>query len=197
MRNHTVPFFVVGVTILLSGETANGANNNKVLFTFKNNKDAKVWQTVNDGVMGGVSEGNFRMTTNGTMEFLGELSLKNNGGFASVRSKPTKLDLQEGETIIARIRGDGRKYYLNLFVPTLRIASSWRFPVQTKVDQWMEVRAPLKEFIATSFGRKINNAGTVDASKINSVGFLLSDKKEGPFKLEIDWIKVSKNTSSD
>jgi NADH dehydrogenase [ubiquinone] 1 alpha subcomplex assembly factor 1 len=43
---------------------------------------------------------------------------------------------------------------------------------------------------ATSFGQKVPTAGPVDPSKINSIGFMLSDKKAGPFKLEIVWIKV-------
>ena len=32
----------------------------------------------------------------------------------------------------------------------------------------------------------------LDPSKVNSVGFLLADKQAGPFKLEVDWIKVIK-----
>ena len=43
---------------------------------------------------------------------------------------------------------------------------------------------------ATSFGRPVRNAGPVDAGKVNSIGFLLADKKAGPFKLEVEWIKV-------
>jgi hypothetical protein len=38
--------------------------------------------------MGGVSEGKFKITDKKTMEFFGTLSLENNGGFASVRTRP-------------------------------------------------------------------------------------------------------------
>ena len=34
------------------------------------------WQAVNDGVMGGVSDGRFRVTERQTLEFYGTLSLK-------------------------------------------------------------------------------------------------------------------------
>jgi hypothetical protein len=34
----------------------------------------------------------------------------------------------------------------------------------------------------------------LDPGKVNSVGFLLADKKAGPFKLEVDWIKVQNGT---
>ena len=36
----------------------------------------------------------------------------------------------------------------------------------------------------------VGNAGPVDAGKVNSVGFLLADKKAGPFKLEVQWITL-------
>jgi len=51
-------------------------------------------------------------------------------------------------------------------------------------------RIPIKDCYATSFGQKVPNAVPVDSSKINSLGFMLSDKKAGPFKLEIAWAKV-------
>lgn len=192
MLHSSLPLFALGLTILLTGNAAADSNTDLSLFSFKTKEDAKAWRTVNDGVMGGVSEGNFRLTETGTMEFYGSLSLKNNGGFASVRSRPKKLELQAGDTIVARVRGDGRQYYLNLYVPGFRIAYSWRAPIQTKENEWMEVRVPLKNFYATSFGRKIGNAGSVDADKVNALGFLLSDKKEGRFKLEVEWIKADR-----
>ena len=37
------------------------------------------WQAVNDGVMGGVSDGRFTITGENTLEFFGTLSLEKNG----------------------------------------------------------------------------------------------------------------------
>jgi hypothetical protein len=42
--------------------------------------------------------------------FLGNLSLENNGGFASVRTKAKRLGLEKGDTLVAKVRGDGREY---------------------------------------------------------------------------------------
>ena len=53
------------------------------LFAFESTEAAAGWQAVNDGVMGGVSDGRFRVTEGQTLEFYGTLSLENNGGFAS------------------------------------------------------------------------------------------------------------------
>ena len=69
----------------------------RVLFKFDNAEAAKPWQTVNDGVMGGRSDGRFKINEDKKMEFFGTLSLENNGGFASVRSREAKLGLEKDD----------------------------------------------------------------------------------------------------
>ncbi len=162
----------------------------RTLFDFSGADAAKEWQTVNDGVMGGVSEGKFKITDEKTLEFCGSLSLENNGGFASVRSKAKKLGLAKGDVLVARVRGDGREYSMNLYVPRPSIAFSYRATVPTKKDEWVEVELPLDKFQATNFGRIVKDASPVDPAEVNGLGFLLADKKAGPFKLEVEWIKV-------
>jgi NADH dehydrogenase [ubiquinone] 1 alpha subcomplex assembly factor 1 len=169
----------------------------EVLFAFSETKAGTQWRTVNDGVMGGRSDGRFQIAEDGTMEFFGALSLENNGGFASVRSQATKLGLQGDDSLVARVRGDGRRYTLNLYVPNPRMAFSYRTEFQTKKDEWIEVRVPLTKFVATSFGRILKNAGPVNSQRVNSIGFLLADKKAGPFRLEVDWIKVESARTSN
>ena len=168
----------------------------KPLFDFVETDAAKGWQTVNDGVMGGVSDGRFKITDTKTMEFFGTLSLANNGGFASVRTKPKNLGLEKGDTLVAKVRGDGREYMLNLYPNKQRVAYSYRATVQTKKDEWIEVKVPLDTFEATSFGRVVKNAGAVKPAEINALGFMLGDKKAGLFKLEIEWIKVERKEVS-
>ena len=162
----------------------------QVLFEFAEADAAKEWQTVNDGVMGGVSEGKFKITDRKTMEFYGALSLENNGGFASVRTKAKKLGLEKGDTLLVRVRGDGREYTLNLYVNKPLVAFSYRATVPTKKGEWIEVKVPLDEFEATSFGRIVRDAGAVKPEEVNALGILIGDKKAGPFKLEVEWIKV-------
>ncbi len=179
----TLVLFAPGLS-LMAGDTT------KLLFEFTGADAAKEWQTVNDGVMGGVSDGKFTITDQKTLEFYGTLSLENNGGFASVRSKAKKLGLQRGDVLVARVRGDGRDYSMNLYVPRPQIAFSYRATVKTKKDEWIEVTLPLDKFEATSFGRVVKDAGPVDPAEVKALGFLLGDKKTGPFKLEVEWIKV-------
>jgi len=178
------------VTLLLSGAFLMADDKPQVLFEFAEADAAKEWQTVNDGVMGGVSEGKFKITDRKTMEFYGALSLENNGGFASVRTKAKKLGLEKGDTLLVRVRGDGREYTLNLYVNKPLVAFSYRATVPTKKGEWIEVKVPLDEFEATSFGRIVQDAGAVKPEEVNALGILIGDKKAGPFKLEVEWIKV-------
>jgi monofunctional biosynthetic peptidoglycan transglycosylase len=160
------------------------------LFSFASPGAAAEWGTINDGVMGGVSDGRFRITDRQTLEFFGTLSLENNGGFASLRSRPRRLGLQAGDTLVARVRGDGREYQFNLYTSTRRTGFSYRAPAPTRPGEWIELRVPLDRFEATSFGRVVRGAGPVDPDGVTSVGFLLGEKVPGPFVLEVAWIKV-------
>ncbi len=160
------------------------------LFDFAGPEAAQQWQVVNDGVMGGVSDGRFRITPEDTLEFFGTLSLENNGGFASVRTKPADLDINAGDDLVIRVKGDGREYVLNLYTKSRRMAFSYRAPLPTVMNEWTEVAVPLEDFIPTSFGRRVQGLGPVEPSEITSIGFMLSDKKAGPFKMEVAWVKI-------
>ena len=188
--------YLSGCLALLMATTVMAQDTPIPLFDFTGADAAKQWQAVNDGAMGGVSEGKFKITDAKTMEFFGTLSLANNGGFASVRSKAKKLDLLKGDTLVAKVKGDGREYTLNLYPNRSRTAFSYRATVQTKKDEWIEVKVPLDEFEATSFGQVVREAGAVKPEEVSSVGFLLGEKKAGPFRMEIEWIKVERAGTS-
>ena len=160
------------------------------LLDFVGPEAAQKWQAVNDGVMGGVSDGQFEVTEQGTLEFFGTLSLENNGGFASVRTKPTDLDIKAGDTLVVRVKGDGRDYVLNIYTKSRRMAFSYRAPLPTTKDEWREFEIPLADFIPTAFGRRVQGMGPVEPDQINGLGFMLSDKKPGKFQLQVEWVKV-------
>jgi NADH dehydrogenase [ubiquinone] 1 alpha subcomplex assembly factor 1 len=163
------------------------------LLDFAAPEAAQQWQAVNDGVMGGVSDGRFKITTDKTLEFFGTLSLENNGGFASVRTKPTDLDIKAGDTIVVRAKGDGREYVLNIYTKSRRMAFSYRALLPTTKDEWTEVRVPLEDFIPTAFGRRVQGMGPIEPDQINGLGFMLSDKKAGRFQMQIEWVKVMRD----
>jgi len=168
----------------------------QVLFDFDTTSDAQKWSSVNDNVMGGRSDGTFRLAPEGTLEFYGNLSLENRGGFASVRSKPAKMAVTDFDALNIRVRGDGRPYYCYLRVSDDRSSYSYRAKFDTEAGSWQEIRLPLRRFQATWRGRTLKDAPVLDAKEIRSVGFLIADKKAGPFKLEVDWVGASNDAAT-
>jgi len=161
----------------------------KTLFNFATATNASAWQIVNDAVMGGISTSKFDVT-NAVAVFRGEVSLENNGGFASVRSSPERRDLAGLDAFVARVRGDGRRYKF-----TVRTESGFDTPLYQcvftpKRGEWAEHRLAFKDFVATFRGRVLTDVPVLDPARVVSVGFLISDKQEGPFKLEVAWIKA-------
>jgi monofunctional biosynthetic peptidoglycan transglycosylase len=164
------------------------------LFQFRQASDVANWQIVNDGVMGGrsTSQAALAKTESGevAMRFSGNLSLENNGGFASVRSRPSApLGLQSGDTILLRVKSDGRRYTFNLYTPDGRTAFSYQMDFSTQPGQWTEIRLPVEKFVAHSFGRPIPSM-KLTPSQVHSIGILLGDKKSGPFEILIDQIRL-------
>jgi monofunctional biosynthetic peptidoglycan transglycosylase len=160
------------------------------LLNFADPAATQQWQAVNDGVMGGVSDGRFKITDDKTLEFFGTLSLENNGGFASVRTKPMALGIKAGDTLVVRVKGDGRDYVLNIYTKSRRMAFSYRAPLPTTKDEWREVEIPLADFIPTAFGRRVQGMGPVEPNQINGLGFMLSDKKPGKFAMQVEWVQL-------
>lgn len=171
--------------------TMNSASaSEKVLFDFTTSTNAPGWQVVNDDVMGGVSTSRFG-ATNGVAVFAGEVSLENNGGFASVRSLPQSHDLTGCDAFVLRVRGDGRRYRF-----TARTDRGFDTPVYqsafaTRPGEWQEHRLPMKDFVPTFRGRVLTDVPALDPLRVAVVGFLVSDKQEGPFQLEVAWIKAT------
>ena len=180
------------VVVCVVAPSIANAQEARILFDGSQSASRGTWVNVNDNVMGGVSTGRYGFTPEGELSFFGSLSLANNGGFASVRSRPQQLRLQQDDELWLRVRGDGRKYNLDLRVPSRRMAFTYRVTMQTAANQWQEFRVPLKMFQATSFGRAIANSAPVNAASVNSIGFTISDKKQGPFRLDVDWIRAVK-----
>ena len=179
---------VAGICFHLTMNTAIASERN--LFDFSTVTNAIAWQIVNDDVMGGVSSSRFGVT-NGVAVFRGELSLENNGGFASVRSLPSRHDLAGCNAFLIRVRGDGRRYKF-----TARTDRSFDSPIYqasfaAKQGEWEELRLPMKDFVPTLRGRVLSGQPLLDPAKVTSVGFLISDKQAGPFQLEVAWIKAT------
>jgi len=175
---------------LLFAMNAHSASD-KTLFNFQSTTNTAAWQVVNDDVMGGVSTGRFELA-NGVAMFRGEVSLENNGGFASVRSLPARHDLTGCDSFVIRVRGDGRRYKF-----TARTGLGFDTPLYqcaftTKRGEWEEHRLSFKDFVPTFRGRVLEDVPPLNPIRVTSMGFLIADKQAGQFRLEIGWIKASR-----
>ena len=157
----------------------------RVIFEFGSGERRGDWLSVNDDVMGGVSKGTFSFGEDGVMEFRGELSLENNGGFASIRSQAESYDLSGFDGLLLRVRGDGHLYSCNIRTDPNLEWSSYQAPFQTTDGKWEEIPLRFRDFAATSFGTALPDAPALDMSSIRSIGFSIAEKQAGPFAMDL------------
>lgn len=148
------------------------------------------WRVINDGVMGGLSQGNISTTDQKTGLFTGELSLQNNGGFASIRTMVGPMDLSGFAGIEINVKGDGRIYQLRLRTDDRMDGLTYRAAFKTRDGKWFSVRIPFEHFIPSFRGEVIEDAPPLDPAQIHQIGFLIADKISGPFSLEIDFVQA-------
>ena len=156
----------------------------------ENNIGLKNWSIVNDDVMGGISKSNLLLNDENNLIFSGNVSLKNNGGFASSRMVIARESLDGIRSFKIKFRGDGNMYKFRLRQSNIRAAYSSNF--KSVKDKWVEVNIPIEEFTPSWRGYSYSNYPAIETEKIISLGIQISDKQEGDFKLEIKYIKGSR-----
>jgi len=172
----------------LGGETTHGET--KVLVDFKAAKENKAWRVINDGVMGGLSQSGIEIADSNIAVFKGTLSLENNGGFASVRRLPHDYELAGFHAILLRVKGDGRTYQFRVRTDERFDGISYQAEFKTKPGKWVTVEIPFKLLKPTFRGRAVPDAPELCPEDIIQIGFLIGDKREGSFRIEIDWIQT-------
>lgn len=160
-----------------------------VLFDF--NGDEPGWYTVNDDVMGGVSTSNVNVDTDmQNLNFSGNVSLENNGGFASIRSQWAPYSLDRFDGIFLRVRGDGNTYRFRIRTEEAGPEISYTSLFETEAGVWQEIFIPFSEMVPLFRGFIVEAAGPLDPATIRSFGMMVSDKQQGEFSVEVDWINA-------
>ena len=159
-------------------------------FDFSEVEQVEYWTIVDDGVMGGISQGNWYQEDDHAV-FEGNVSLDNNGGFSSVRIGFRPVDLSEFDGIALKVRGDGQKYAFGFRDMNSRYEHRMTFETTLgEEDEWEFIFIPFDNLTTTSFGREVPNAAPLDPSLIRGMTLIISDKQEGSFRLEIDSISL-------
>ena len=156
-----------------------------MLFDF--GADAPRWTIENDGVMGGRSQG-FVEIKDGTMVFTGEVVTRG-GGFTSVRGERA-VDLSAYDGIELRVRGGGRTFELDVDDGTRHrgreVNRQSAFPT---TEDWATVRVPFDDLETTAHGEPVS-VDALDQAAIQTIGIYIADGIDGPFRLEVDWIRA-------
>ena len=176
--------------LLASGGLAIAKNRSITEFSESDNKRLD-WKVVDDGVMGGLSEGKLAISDDGVLKFSGKLSLENNGGFSSIRTRTVDLDLADSAGLVARVRGDGRTYQMRLGSDARYrgMEVSFMAEFETEKGKWTEVKVPFGDLVGSFRGRSLPDED-FNPAVVRRLGLLLADKKAGDFKLEVDWIRA-------
>jgi hypothetical protein len=160
-----------------------------LLFDFSHPETVALFHPIGDRVMGGVSTGALSSEA-GCAVFSGDVSFKNQGGFASVRSEAGSWDLSAFKGIELNVKSDGKAYKLSLTTDPRYESVVYRARFTSLAGEWSTVHIPFREFLPTFRGEKVPDAPPLDPSLINTFGFLISDRQEGNFRLEVKNIKA-------
>ena len=154
----------------------------------KKNIGIKNWNIVNDDVMGGISTSTMSLNKEKNLLFKGNLSLENNGGFASSRLSLEKNILNGVKFFKIKFKGDGNTYKLRFRQNNRRASYSHDF--KSSKDEWIEVDLRVEDFKATWRGYSYSDYPALEPKEVISMGLQISDKQEGEFILEIEYIKA-------
>lgn len=156
-----------------------------IIYDFSKANSIDTWQVINDGVMGGLSKSTINLTKEGHGQFSGQISLENNGGFASVRLL-TNLEIKPQQSqIVLRIKGDGKPYQFRL-KGSKNQRESYVQEFQT-TGEWQNIVLDVKDFSPQFRGRELD-IPHFNFSTIEEIRFLIANKKDEDFELLIDSI---------
>ena len=155
-----------------------------VILDFSKPENVHAFHRIDDRVMGGISASSL-LPGDGCAVFEGEVSFEHHGGFASVRSAPGSWDLSGFSGIEIEVKGDGKSYKFSITTDPRYESVVYRGRFVAPEEGWTSLRIPFTEFIPTFRGEIVPEAGPLDPASIDSFGFLISDRQEGRFSLNV------------
>ena len=146
------------------------------------------WRPLNDGVMGGLSEG--RITWEEGMHWVGQTRLENNGGFSSVRAAWGEYDLEGLSSITIRCKGEGGPFKL-----TMEMSQRWWMPYAyasfEPTADWQDITIDAKDLTwSQAFTGDMESLPLQQAlGSVIRLGFMKYDGTAQAFDLEVASIR--------
>jgi len=155
------------------------------IFDFNSESDITKWRSVDDVVMGGRSNGNFKINDAGNGLFSGKVSLENNGGFSMVQYRFETKIVSNYSKVCIKLKGDGKAYQFRIKKKD-EDKHSYIYSFETSKN-WETIEISFNSMYPAYRGRKLdipNYAG----EQMEMIAFLIGNKKAEFFNLEIDSI---------
>lgn len=152
------------------------------IFNFKTTTNITNWKTITDVVMGGKSNSSFNLNETGFGVFSGKVSLENNGGFSMVQYHFDSKNVSDFSKVFIKVKGDGKTYQFRIKSNT-DDKHSYIFNFNTYKD-WTTIEIPFNTMYP-SYRGKLLKLPNYSGEQMTQIAFLIGNKKEESFKLEI------------
>lgn len=162
-----------------------------ILVDFSHLDAARSWRSTGDAVMGGKSRGMMAVSALGFGVFSGHVSLAKGGGFASVRTEFSPVDLTGYSGVYLEVYGSPKRVKLNLkdslepesctFQAAFQITES---KAHRAFGTWHKISLPFSDFVAKRRGVGIQGQ-KLHLSRIVSLGLVVGDSQSGDFCVNI------------
>ncbi len=160
---------------------------NSSIFDFNKSSNMSNWMIIDDGVMGGLSQGNMKLNDEGHGEFSGFVTTENNGGFSSVRYNFDKKNVSDFKHVVLKIKGDGKEYQFR--IKKSRYDRATYISTFKTTGEWETIKIPLMEFYPSFRGYKLNRPN-FDVSSMEEIAILIANNRNENFSLIIDKISL-------
>lgn len=158
-----------------------------VVYDFNKESNTRDWVVVDDGVMGGLSQGNYTINEEGHGVFSGSVSLENNGGFSSIRLNFRPENIEGYKKVAIRLKGDGKRYQFRVKSNSSEYYSYIGYFKTT--GEWETVEIKLKELYPSFRGMKLD-LPNYPGETLGEIVFLIGNNKAEDFQLMLDKIEL-------
>lgn len=156
-----------------------------VLFNGANSNTLSSWFVVDDGVMGGLSQGDIALNEKGNIRYTGVVRLENNGGFSSIHYKFATKDVSQYTFVTLKIKGDGKNYQFRI-----KSETSQRYYYINSFEtsgSWQTIKLRLDSFYPSYRGYTIDKPD-YPGRVMEEIAILIGNKQKESFSLEIEKI---------
>jgi hypothetical protein len=159
----------------------------KVLFDFADAAAMRGWQVEDDVIMGGRSKSTLTRDPAGHIVFRGDVSLENDGGFASIQNHFDPIAVSSYTHVVIRLKGDGKDY--RYLVEAEKNARHYYVAEFGTTGEWQEIKIPLREMYPVRRGDRLDIPNFPGKTMTQS-RFMIANGRAEAFKIEIASIRL-------